>query len=115
MQTDRAAMFLKQTCGKLETKNLDWPISVLLDTGAYNTVIHKALVANCGILLKQMMPIAIGGYKGDANLCVLHKLNIGGTEMEQVIALAVPFEDELKDHILLGANVINNLEITLLS
>lgn len=33
--------------------------------------------------------------------------------MEKVVALAVPFEGELKDHILLGANVTNNWEFTL--
>lgn len=56
-----------------ETRNMKFglPVTVLLDTGAYNTVIHKALVENNGVLLKRTMPIAIGGYRGDANLCVL--------------------------------------------
>jgi hypothetical protein len=54
------------------------------------------------------MRVSIGGYKGDTDICVLHKLKIGELELEKVVALAVPFDGELKDHILLGANVTNN-------
>ena len=96
-------------------KKFGLPLTVLLDTGAYNTVIHKSLVASCGTMLKQTMKVAIGGFRGEANLCILHSMKIGGVEMQKIVALAVPFEDELKDHILIGANAINNWEITLLS
>ena len=36
------------------------------------------------------------------------QIKIGDLELEKVGALAVPFDGELKDHILLGANVTNN-------
>jgi hypothetical protein len=88
-------------------------VQVLLDTGSFNTVIHKSLVANYGTMLKTTMMTSIGGYKGETNLCILEKINIGGHILEKVVALAVPFEGELKDHILLGANVTNNWEFTL--
>lgn len=88
-------------------------IQVLLDTGSFNTIIHKSLVAHHGKMLTQTMKTSVGGYKGEANLCILDKMNIGGYAIENVIALAVPFEGELKDHILLGANVTNNWEFTL--
>jgi len=88
-------------------------IQVLLDTGSFNTIIHTSLVANHGRMLKKTMKTSVGGYKGEANLCILDKINIGGHILENVIALAVPFEGELKDHILLGANVTNNWEFTL--
>ncbi|MCL1863611.1 MAG: retropepsin-like domain-containing protein [Defluviitaleaceae bacterium] len=83
-------------------------IDVLLDTGSFNTAIHKSLVPGRGVLTNQTMKVSIGGYKGDADICVLHKLKIGNLELEKVVALAVPFDGELKDHILLGANVTNN-------
>ena len=83
-------------------------VDILLDTGSFNTAIHKSLVPGRGVLTKQSMKVSIGGYKGDADICVLHKLKIGELELEKVVALAVPFDGELKDHILLGANVTNN-------
>ena len=89
------------------------PVKVLLDTGSFNTVIHKSLVGNHGKMLKQTMMTSVGGFKGEANLCILDKIKIGAHTIENVVALAIPFEGELKDHILLGANVTNNWEFTL--
>jgi predicted aspartyl protease len=88
------------------------PINVLLDTGSFNTIIHESLAVRYGIVLKKAMKVSVGGYRGNANICILHKVNIGGLEIEKVVALAVPFEGELKEHILLGANVTNNWEFT---
>ncbi|MCL2048648.1 MAG: retroviral-like aspartic protease family protein [Defluviitaleaceae bacterium] len=89
------------------------PVDVLLDTGSFNTIIHKALVPKFGTMLKTTMMTSVGGYKGEASLCILDKINIGGHIIEKVVAIAVPFEGELKEHILLGANVTNNWELTL--
>ena len=89
------------------------PTPVLLDTGSFNTIIHKALVSKYGIMLKSTMMTSVGGYKGEANICILNKICINNHVLEKVVALAVPFEGELKDHILLGANVTNNWEFTL--
>ena len=88
-------------------------IRVLLDTGSFNTIIHRSLVSNHGTMLKKTMLTSIGGYKDEANLCIINKINIGGYVLEKVVALAVPFDGELKDHILLGANVTNNWKFTL--
>ena len=87
--------------------------NVLIDTGAFNTIVHKALVHRHGTMLKQTMITSVGGYTGESNLCILDKINIGGCVFEKVAALAVSFEGELKDHILLGANVMNNWDFTL--
>ena len=92
--------------------DFDNDVKVLLDTGSFNTVIHKALVDNHGRMLNSSMMTSVGGYKGMANLCVLNKMSFGGLVLEKVVALAVPFEGELKDHILLGANVTNNWKFT---
>ena len=89
------------------------PVNVLLDTGSFNTIIHKSLAVRYGVVLEKTMKVSVGGFRGDANICILHKMNIGGYDMEKVIALAVPFGGELHNHILLGANVTNNWEFTL--
>ena len=88
-------------------------VPVLLDTGSFNTIIHKALVTNHGIMLPKMMKTSVGGYKGEAHICIIYKMQLNGHVLENVVALAVPFEGELKDHILLGANVTNNWKLTL--
>jgi hypothetical protein len=64
-------------------------------------------------MLKGTMKTSIGGYCGESNVCILHRMRIGGYEIEKIVALAVPFDGELKDHILLGANVTNNWKFTL--
>ena len=107
----RYAFPVKLWRSRLNAYGMD--IQVLLDTGSFNTIIHTSLVANHGRMLKSTMKTSVGGYKGEAYLCILDKINIGGHILENVIALAVPFEGELKDHILLGANVTNNWEFTL--
>ena len=88
-------------------------IDVLLDTGSFNTVVHKDLVVKYGVMTSQTMKVSIGGFVGEANICVLHKLRIGGYEIEKVVALAVSFDGELKNHILLGANVLKNWKFSI--
>ena len=74
--------------------------------------IHKSLIKDYGTVLEASMMTSVGGFKGMANLCILDKIDIGGLILEKVVALAVPFEGELKDHILLGTNVTNNWKFT---
>lgn len=93
-------------------RKYDYDVKVLLDTGSFNTVIHESLVEEHGKMLKSSMMTSVGGYKGMANLCVINEMDIGGLVLEQVVALAVPFEGELRDHILLGTNVTNNWKFT---
>ena len=90
----------------------DEPVDVLLDTGSFNTAIHKSLATRYGTILDATMKVAIGGFRGDVNICVINKLKVGTQILEKVVALAVPFSGELKDHILLGANVTNNWKFT---
>ena len=42
------------------------------------------------------MIVSIGGYRGDACICVLHKICIGGHVLENVLTLAVHSDGELK-------------------
>jgi malate/lactate dehydrogenase len=66
------------------------PIGVLLDTGSFNTIIHEELAVKYGVLFKKTMATSVGGFKGESSICVLHKIRIGGHEIEKVVALAVP-------------------------
>jgi hypothetical protein len=84
------------------------PFDVLLDTGSFNTAIHDELAVRYGTKTRQSMRVSVGGYSGDADIYVLHKLRVGGHVLENVVALAIPFDGELNNHILLGANVLKN-------
>ena len=81
-------------------------VKVLLDTGSFNTAIHNELAARYGTKTNQKMKISVGSYSGDADIFVLHKLPIGECVLEKVIT--IPFDGELNNHILLGANVLKN-------
>ena len=106
-------MYLSQIFGNLALKNTEQAVHVMLDTGSFNTIIHKALAPKHGKVLDQIMTVSVGGFKGEANICILDKIKIGDHILEKVVALAIPFEGELKDHILLDANATNNWEFTL--
>ena len=83
-------------------------VRVLLDTGAFNTMIDVDLVDTYGALLPFFIPVTIGGHSGEAQGCVLYRVSIGNFELTRVFALAYPFKDWLTQHIVLGTNVMNN-------
>lgn len=94
-------------------KKFSNPIQAILDTGAFNTFIHREIAGKYSTIFKETRAVAIGGYKTEANLCLIDKMDIGGMVIANVLALAVDFKGELKDHILLGANIINNWDVGL--
>ena len=89
------------------------PVKTLLDTGSFNTIIHERLANKYCAMTNQTMLTAVGGFKGSAKVCIINKIKIGDRIIEKIAALVVPFDGELKDHILLGANVTNNWEFTI--
>lgn len=88
-------------------------VPVLIDTGAFNTMVDSAIVGYFGKILTYKFGIKIGGNDGIAQGCILYDVEIGGKRMKNVFALAYPFEDWLRGHILLGLNVMNNWEYTI--
>jgi len=85
---------------------------MLLDTGAFNTMIDFELAKRFGIMLPITIPITIGGNAGEAIGCIMPYLTVGDFEITRMFALAFPFKDWLVRHIILGANVTNNWEFT---
>jgi hypothetical protein len=83
-------------------------VRTLVDTGAFNSMVDTIFAANYGIMLPMKIPISIGGNLGEAQGCILPKVTLGNFEMSSVFALAFPFKDWLTDHVILGANVLNN-------
>ena len=87
-------------------------VPVLMDTGAFNTMIDISLAKKFGIMLPVKIPVSIGGSLGEAQGCILHSMTLGDFEITRVFALAFPFEDWLVGYSILGANVLNNWEFT---
>ena len=83
-------------------------VNVMLDTGSFNTIISENLVKGHATKTNITLKTKVGGYSGDSPLYIIQKMRIGGVVLEKVAAFAVPFDGELKDHIFLGANVMNN-------
>jgi predicted aspartyl protease len=89
-------------------------VRVLIDTGAFNTMIDRALAEKFATLLPDSMAISIGGKTGKAQICIIHSLTLsGGITLNRVAALAYPFDDWLLRHIILGTNVLNNWKFTI--
>ena len=83
-------------------------VHVLIDTGAFNTMIDFALAQRFGILLPESMTVSIGGKTGTAQFCVIGNITLNNCVLTRVFALAYPFDDWLMGHLLLGTNVMNN-------
>ena len=97
----------------IESKRYSKNKNVMLDTGAFNTIINKEFAPLYAKILKGETHVALGGYVGKANYCIIKKMNINGHIIENIGALAVPFDGELKYHVLIGANTINNWKFTI--
>jgi hypothetical protein len=97
----------------LHAKGMNQKVVVFIDTGAFNTMVDMQYAKDFGALLPLHMHIAIGGRELKTQACILHKVVMGDLVMEQVFALACPFKDWLRGHILLGLNVMNNWDFTI--
>ena len=75
-------------------------------------MIDLDLAKRFGTMLPIKIPISIGGNRGEARGCIIHKITLGAFEMTRVFALAYPFKDWLMRHVILGANVLNNWDFT---
>jgi hypothetical protein len=91
-----------------ETSQIMTDVRVLIDTGAFNTMIDSALVHKFGILLSENMTVSIGGKVINTQFCIIRNMALGGYNLSRVFALAYPFDNWLMGHILLGTNVLNN-------
>ena len=82
--------------------------TVMIDTGCFNTMIDKRLLPNHCVPVKNLtLSIGIGGIKGVAQGYVLKKMKIGDVVLDNIVVFAFDFNGELRDHVLLGANVLN--------
>ena len=91
-------------------------IRVLIDTGAFNSMIDLSILNDKRVLAELTGTthiVSVGGYSGIARGCIIYKMKMGDMEIRNVFAMAYPFNTWLADHIILGANTLNNWKFTI--
>ena len=94
-------------------KNNFQAVTILLDTGCFNTLIPKSLAQQTRQFLGFKMKYSIGGSVIEAEAFSIDKLKIGDLCLERVVAFAGDYKGGHEDDIILGTNVINNWEMTI--
>ena len=87
-------------------------IPCVIDTGCSTTMVDINLAKKFGEKLGDSHAINLGNKKYMAQAYRLDKIIIGSLEIKDVFVLAVAYDinNELKSGMLLGLNVLNNLE-----
>ena len=87
-------------------------VPCVIDTGCSTTMIDMNLANRFGEKLEDSHAINLGSKRYMAQAYRLDKINIGSLEIKDMFALAVQYDilDELRSGMLLGLNVLNNLE-----
>ena len=87
-------------------------VDCLIDTGCSTTMVDMDLAKRCGLKLEETSVINLGNQRYLAQAYKLEKLLIGSLEIKDVFVLAVEYDisNELRSGMLLGLNVLNNLE-----
>ena len=88
-------------------------IEVIVDSGCANTLLPLWVAQECGgIELPLKKEINIAGNSRVAQAYMIPKLEFGGCVFTNVFVFAAEFRRELKERMLLGLNVLNNLRYT---
>ena len=87
-------------------------IDCLIDTGCSTTMLDIDVARLYGEKLEESHAINLGSKQYNAQAYRLHSIFLGGLELRDVFVLAVKFDigSELWAGMLLGLNVLNNLE-----
>ena len=89
-------------------------VETIVDSGCANTLLPLWAAKRCGGLalpLKRVVNIA--GNSREAQAYIIPKFDFGGYTASDVFVYAAGFQRELKNRMLLGLNVLNNLRHTI--
>jgi len=88
-------------------------ITVMLDTGCYNSLIPINRAKAFGVSINMKRHIVIGANVIETEAYIIDTLRISDMEIKSVFMLAAAFKGELADTILMGLNVLNNWKYTI--
>jgi len=87
------------------------PVTILLDSGCFNTMIPRYLAEKSGRSLGFKMTYSLGGCVIETEAFSIDKMMVGGLVLERIVAFAGDYKGGHEDDIILGTNVINNWEM----
>jgi predicted aspartyl protease len=92
----------------------EFNVEAIVDSGCANTLLPLWAAKRCGgIALPLKRAINIAGNSREAQAYIIPKFEFGGYIASDVFVYAAGFQEELKDRMLLGLNVLNNLRHTI--
>ena len=89
------------------------PIKCIIDTACSTTLIPLKYAKSLGKKLNHSANVIVGGNTYKASLYLLEDITFGDLKITKMVAFAADYKGNIEDRILLGLNVLNNLEITL--
>ena len=88
-------------------------VEAIIDSGCINTLLPLRVAHKSGgIALPLKKQINIAGNSREANAYIIPKFEFGGYVFTHVFVFAADYQKELKNRMLLGLNVLNNLRYT---
>ena len=89
------------------------PYECIIDTACSTTLIPLKYAKLHGKKLNHSATIIVGGYTYKSTLYLFEDITLGNLKITKMVAFAADYKGNLEDRMLLGLNVLNNLEILL--
>ena len=91
----------------------DNEVPCIIDTGCTNTLIPMSFAKEHGKRLNKTSTVLVGGRSYKVTAYSFDNVYLGGFHIPKMLAFCADYEDSLKSSVLLGLNVLNNLEFTI--
>ena len=91
----------------------DNQIDCIIDTACSTTLVPLAFAKRHGKPLRHTASVTVAGHKYKATLYQFDNVRLGNWLMPKMVAFAAAYKGNIEESVLLGLNVLNNLEITL--
>jgi len=89
------------------------PLPCIIDTASANTLIPLKFAKQYGKKLKHTADVTVAGNTYKSTLYLFNDISFGNLKITKMVAFAADYKGNIEDKVLLGLNVVNNLEILL--
>ncbi|MCL1996203.1 MAG: retropepsin-like domain-containing protein [Defluviitaleaceae bacterium] len=87
-------------------------VECIIDTASSNTLVPLKFAEDYGKKLNHSAKVIVAGNTYEATLYLFENTLFGNLKIEKLVAFAANYKGNIENRMLLGLNVINNLEIT---
>ena len=85
----------------------------IIDTASANTLIPLKFAKRHGKKLNSTATVIVAGNTYKSTLYLFEDISFGNLKITKMVAFAADYKGNIEDRVLLGLNVVNNLEILL--